>query len=553
MEIKTDICREVWHQYEKGLQYNNSIDLLETVELNENFFIGKQWEGVQSNGLPTPVFNFLKRVVLFCVASVTSENIKLSVSPLPSTNQLPTDFIERVAHIVNGQINAIVENNNLISMLREMMRNAAVDGDGATHTYFDPDVETGQAVKGAIKTEIIENTRVFFGNPQDRRVQKQPYIIISSRELLDEVRERAKENGSEEWALIKPDNNDNTARNLYEVDDKVTVLLRYRRDRKTGKIFACECTKDVVVREEWDTGLTLYPITWLNWDYRQDDYHGQAMISGLIPNQIFINKLFAMSMISLMTTAYPKVVYDKTRIKNWNSAVGAAIGVNGGDVNNVAKILDPAQISPQIAQFIQLAVEMTQTFLGATSVALGDTRPDNTSAIVALQRAAETPLEITKHNRNQCVEDLGRIYIDFMREYYGVRLVEITNPQTGQKETAEFDFSVLNDVPLSLKLDVGASAYWSEIASMQTLDNLLMNGQIDVVDYLERVPDGYISKKQELIDKIKQAQMQAAIGAGAPLNGVNSPIVDFAQPPEITGGGGYRELQRAINETGVVQ
>jgi len=552
MEIKTDICREVWHQYEKGLQYNNSIDLLETVELNENFFIGKQWEGVQSNGLPTPVFNFLKRVVLFCVATVTSENIKLSVSPLPSTNQLPTDFIERVAHIVNGQINAIVENNNLISMLREMMRNAAVDGDGATHTYFDPDVETGQAVKGAIKTEIIENTRVFFGNPQDRRVQKQPYIIISSRELLDEVRERAKENGSEEWALIKPDNNDNTARNLYEVDDKVTVLLRYRRDRKTGKIFACECTKDVVVREEWDTGLTLYPITWLNWDYRQDDYHGQAMISGLIPNQIFINKLFAMSMISLMTTAYPKVVYDKTRIKDWNSAVGAAIGVNGGDVNNVAKILDPAQISPQIAQFIQLAVEMTQTFLGATSVALGDTRPDNTSAIIALQRAAETPLEITKHNRNQCVEDLGRIYIDFMREYYGVRLVEITNPQTGQKETAEFDFSVLNYVPLSLKLDVGASAYWSEIASMQTLDNLLMNGQIDVVDYLERVPDGYISKKQELIDKIKQAQMQAAIGAGAPLNGVNSPIVDFAQPPEIVGGGGYRELQRAINETGVV-
>ncbi len=65
----------------------------------------------------------------------------------------------------------------------------------------------------------------------------------------------------------------------------------------------------------------------------------------------------------------------------------------------------------------------------------------------------------------------------------------------------------------SIKLDVGASAYWSEIASVNTLDNLLTIGVIDVVDYLERVPEGYIIKKQELIDKMKaqmaQAQMQA--------------------------------------------
>ena len=79
------------------------------------------------------------------------------------------------------------------------------------------------------------------------------------------------------------------------------------------------------------------------------------MATGLIPNQIFVNKAYAMSMMSLMTTAFPKVVYDKNRIKRWTNAIGAEIGVNGGDVNNVAKIIDPAQISPQIAQFIKMA------------------------------------------------------------------------------------------------------------------------------------------------------------------------------------------------------
>jgi hypothetical protein len=33
---------------------------------------------------------------------------------------------------------------------------------------------------------------------------------------------------------------------------------------------------------------------------------------------------------------------------------------------------------------------------------------------------------------------------------------------------------------------------------MQTLDNLMMRGKIDLIDYLERVPDGYIVKKQVL-------------------------------------------------------
>ncbi len=63
----------VWREYEKMLAYNESIQLDDTVSVNENFFVGKQWEGVESNGLPTPVFNFLKRVTLFTVASITSD------------------------------------------------------------------------------------------------------------------------------------------------------------------------------------------------------------------------------------------------------------------------------------------------------------------------------------------------------------------------------------------------------------------------------------------------------------------------------------------------
>ena len=40
------------------------------------------------------------------------------------------------------------------------------------------------------------------------------------------------------------------------------------------------------------------------------------------------------------------------------------------------------------------------------------------------------------------------------------------------------DFSVLKDMWYTVKTDVGESSYYSEVASLQTLDNLLNNGMI---------------------------------------------------------------------------
>jgi hypothetical protein len=242
----------------------------------------------------------------------------------------------------------------------------------------------------------------------------------------------------------------------------------------------------------------------------------------------------------------------------------------------VARILDPAAISPQISEFIQLAVNQTEESLGATSVALGDTRPDNTSAIIALQRAASTPSEITKQNIYQAVEDLYRIFIEFMAFYYGTRAVDAPTPDqvqqamafVGQQAPPEvpipFDFSSLKDMPMELKLDVGASSYYSEIASIQTLDNLLQMDKITILQYLERIPDGYIPERRKLVEELRQQmqaqeqQMQEQQAApppeGQPQGGQppqpQGPIVDQGQKMEVHGGGGYSALQRKVNEMG---
>lgn len=555
---------EIQKRYEKAYGFNQQIGLYDTVKVNEDFFIGNQWEGVESNGLPTPTYNMFKRIINFQVSTITSDNMTIQVTPMPSTSRYTQRELEGFAEIINHQFAAIIERNRIVAKNREFLRNAAVTGDGCMHFYFDPTIENGQDVKGEIVAEIVDNLRVLFGNPNCRDVQRQPWIILVRRELVEDVRWRAEElKKAGQCDIDDPDSitaDSDKFQNKYDsyTDDKVTVLTYYFRNRDTRTIWCMESTEKGILRNAYDTGYSLYPLIWINWDYIRDCYHGQALVTGMLPNQKFINKMFALVGISLLTTAFPKVVYDRNKIKRWDGSVGTAIGISG-DVNNVAKIIDGASVSPQIAQFIELSFDKTHSLLGASDVAMGDARIETTSAIIALQRAANTPMELTKQNDYQCMEEAGRIWLDMMAAKYGTRMVEtsLDMDKPGEqplgmqlpKQTfmRPFDFGVLRELQMSIKQDVGACSYWSEMASMQTLDNLLMNHLITPKQYLERLPNGYITKKQELLDDFEAAAM-----AGAPSGnpGTGMSVQTTSEDMPVNGGGGNGALQRALNREG---
>jgi len=564
-KFKIPTHEEIWKRFEKGYSFNENIGLYDQVTVNENFFIGNQWEGVEANGLPTPTYNMFKRVINFQVSTITSDNLVIRAIPMPSTSKLTMKELEKIADIVSQQFAAIIKRNRIVAKNREFLRNAAVCGDGCMHFYFDPTIENGQDVKGEIVAEIIDNLRVMFGNPNCRDVQRQPFIIIYRREMVDEVQYRAeqyKEAGLceiEDIESIKPDSD--KFQNKYDnfTDDKVTVVTYYFRNRDTGTIWCIEATEQGILREAYDTEYTLYPLIWINWDYVRDCYHGQAMVTGLLANQKFINKMFALVGISLLTTAFPKVIYDRNRISRWDGSVGTAVGVQG-HVDQVAKVLDGASISPQIAQFIELSFDKTHSLLGASDVAMGDSRPDNTSAIIALQRAANTPMELTKQNDYQCLEDAGRIWIDIMSVRYGTRMVEMSMDMDKAGEqplgmnlpqqdfTQPFDFSTLKEIPLTIEQEAGASSYWSEMASMQTMDNLMMNNMITKKQYVERLPNGYIPKKQELLDDFAA---EAMVPPTVPTDtGTNMSTETTSEEIPVHGGSGNGSLQRALNAEG---
>ena len=146
--------------------------------------------------------------------------------------------------------------------------------------------------------------------------------------------------------------------------------------------------------------------------------------------------------------------------------------------------------------------------MGASDAALGNVKPDNTSAIVTVQQATIAPLELVKMEFYRFVEDTVRICVDLMRVHYGARQVQVTEDD-GTEHEVRFDFQQLDEPALEMNVDVGSAAYWAETMQTTTNDNLLERGIItDPVLYVENIPDSLIRGKSRLLRALKRQKEQ---------------------------------------------
>lgn len=513
---------EIWKEYERAVDYKNAIDLFENVRVNENFFIGRQWEGVNAPDLPKPVLNFLKRIVTYSVAMVVSDDVAVSFSPMKREKRL-----QSIAALAAEQVERVIEQTDAKTLHREKVRDAAVDGDGCVYLWFDPDVDTGQDAKGDIRIESIENINLHPGNPYIHSMQDQPYIIISKRQMVEEVVEEAKQNGIGEDVLanIRADTDYNQGEKgddsrVGECARLVTVLIKLWREN--GTIHALKCTEKAMIKPAWDTEYKYYPVALMRWEKVKSQFFGNAMLNGLIQNQISVNRLFAMTIRSVEMNAFPKVIYDSTKIRKWSNRVGEAIAATGAINEQIMTNVRGGDVSGQVMNVINEAVNMTRDFMGATDAALGNVRPDNTSAIIAVQQASAVPLELQRREFYRFVEEYVRIIVDMMRVNYGVRTVMVDDPELIQKlldpnnpqeegvdvYPVEIDFAdILKDANMQLNVDVGAAAYWSELMQNQVMDNLFKSGLLtDVAVYIESIPSHMLKNKNKILAAVKRRQ-----------------------------------------------
>ena len=389
---------KAWELYEQGRRYNNSLvpNQYRLVNTNIDFFAGNQWRNIPQTEamarLPKPVFNIIKRVTSLFVASLTSARFKLQFFPLSDyAGGNVREPEENAAAFATAEVENLLEKFKMEYRVREALYDGAQTGDYCAHFWWDPDAAPyggAEGHRGEIQMELVDGINVMFGNPNDARVEQQPYILLLGRAPVEQLREEMRRwkakgeiyadrelkeqagiggktelegSGDEDgkalyvylytkvpvWEpavdaatgeILQEPVFDKNGDAVLETDEKGNVLLDAfgepvvkTRDvmRRVERVHVTKATRDAVIFEDVDTGLSRYPIAWGNWERQKNQYHGRALVTGLVPNQIFINMMFAMAMRHLQLMGFPKTVYNADLIGNWSNEIGQAIGVRG--------------------------------------------------------------------------------------------------------------------------------------------------------------------------------------------------------------------------------
>lgn len=499
-----------WRQFEAGREYNRRIGLYENYTQCERFYRGDQWKSVVSGGLPTPVFNYIRRIADYYISQIAKDNIDMTFSDenLPFvSSEAHRERITSAVALLNEHASFRWEKCRLDRIIRSALRDAVLSGDGIFFTYWDPTVRTGQAYTGDFVTVTLDSTNLFVANVNSTDIQSQEYIIVSGRESVSKLRAEAILAGvSREMAeKIRSDGDIHYGAGDYAMhentdlsSEKATYIIKFTRD-ENGYVEFEKYTRDVLIKRV-STGLRLYPVCMFNWTPTKNSYHGTSPITQLIQNQKYINKAYALLMKHMIDTAFSKVVYDKTRIPEWTNEVGQAIGVVGGDLTSVASTISPGQMSENFADIIGDVVTHTKNSMGATDASLGDAAPTNTSAIIALQEINAVSLDPVRASLYACLEELAAIWIDFICAYYADGRMVLCR----DGDAKALDCRVLREELISARVDVGASSRYSKASALAELSKLLEGGHITLVQYLERMPDGIIPGRDTLIYELKE-------------------------------------------------
>ncbi len=521
--------KKIWDFYEKGLNYQREMGFSNNWPMYEDFKMGKQWPSPteKTAHMPRPVLNMISYIVNQRKANVLNSAIKMVFTPF----QLPND-----KQVEKKAINGANDFTNLAAALWEsvdqdelndrLVEDAATNGTGFLHYFWDVDKKTQNNEMGDVSGEVIDPINIFFSNPQTEDLEKQECIIISNRLPLEKVREMAIKNGisktiADEIKSDYPEITYDAEKTGEKGHEKVTVLTAYYKKEvekirekdgkkyaiKEKKVFFVKSTENTLITKEIEMPLTIYPIAKFCWKRRKKSVFGAGEVEGIIPNQKAINFNIAMQLLAVQDLAWPKLLIKEGSINQKITNEPGEMIVDYSQTGDGVKYMQTPNFSSLPLLLTDRLTEYTRMMTGVTEVATGDafTSTMSAAAIIALQNQAKMPIQVITKNFYRTIEKVGRIWQQFFNYYYiGKRNIVINS------KGYEIEASKYSDLDFKLKIDVGSSSSYSESLAMSTLEMLLDKGHIDVGTYIELIPNTVMPFKEELKSILESKQVKEA-------------------------------------------
>ena len=544
----------IWRKYENCRDYLDRKALITRTDSCWDFYAGDQWKGIQAGGEQLPMLNFIKPVCKYKIATVAQNSLVAVFSDLEHREEY-----QKYCDLLERDFTKTWEKAKMDTLKWDLVKAACVQGD--SYLFFG--TERPEDV------QLIANTAMMMGDENEPDIQKQPYIIIYERVLVERVKEIAKQNGVDEVdiAMIAPDTDTQyQVGNKEEVrgSDKCSSILYL--EKKDGIVNVARSTRGCVYEPlrpiavtrggEQVGGLTLYPIVSMIWEKLPNSARGNSEVRQLMPNQLELNKTLARRSMSVKMTAFPKIAYDATAIQNEEdlTTVGAAIAMQGAssNIDQMIKYLNPASMSHDAESLQSDLMQNTMTLAGAQDTALGNVDPERVSgtAITAIRDQAALPLNEQVSAYRQVAEDLALLRYDMMVAYAPEEGIAVSyTDDYGNEVTEMIPAEVLETFRPNVKVDVSSDNAWSKYAEQQELANLLATDKITLQEYLEALPNNSSLPKNKLLKLIERrangnsqnVQMQDLSGGVSGLEQIQGAYSD-AQAGADYGGGTAGEI-----------
>ena len=438
------IPNTIYNEYKAARDFKDSIGdrgIYEQSRINERFYRGDQWYGVNTSGdKPLVRHNVIKRIADFKLSRIMSDetpikyfvdNIAYLENDRKNITALKDEIIKSGKAALgekpdNAEMNliakALSKNRELCAerlgfknLCAKALRDAYVTGTGILYTFWDQKARGGT---GDIGCEVLSVNDVFFSDPHEKDIEKQKYIIITGVYDTDRVLREAKqfEKTVDEKSIIKD-----------SVGGKVLTFTKlYKEYTKSGEeiVMCVKSTESAVIRRPFRTFLSKYPINVFCFEERDDCVYGDSEVTYLIPNQIAINRMITANVWSSMSTGIPIMVVNgdsvTSEITNDPGQIIKVYGTNE-DVKGAVNFISPPDYSKDFCENINSLIQNTLTQSGATAAVLGDEILNNATALSYLRGSAFMSLDIIKERFLAFRKNVATIWADFFINCYGER------------------------------------------------------------------------------------------------------------------------------------
>jgi len=515
-------------------------------------------------------------------APYASDAVNLRVASLQANDYLgelealsPDD--EDNIQKLNYAYHSLWNEENTDKHVNEAILRAAIMREAYTHVVFDADAiigGNGQQRQGAIEPYSLDPACVNI-DPEATGLRSARYVCLTERISLDEVTEKYKKFDASTSTMSRytPEQrgeiyfgHDYTT----EQDTVLTKLTFY--EVEMGKVYKTVLVEDQIVEPTKQLLINRIPIAQLRWQKKLKSPYGTSLLDTILPLQKTVNEIESAIANTALQFSSPSYVMtedsgiDPNELAITAGTPGAIYVVQSGiDIDRVIKpLMGERKIDEQMVAIKKEMEDSIYKLAGVNDAFTGDLGTvGNTKegTNMATQRAQIIEQRFLV-NLEEYVEDLTRIYVDYILKGFGGETIYVKRenssssvsggfdsldvPRLEDSEELQYNFYIKLDVKTKYSKEVQRTLlkdlyqqqqqYQTEIKGLTFLDVLKTYDvpQIQgLVERFERLTNMDAQQRAELVTMIVTMGAQYNVPNQLVQAAIQDVILNAAQTPNI--------------------